>query len=761
MKRLFSTVSLILLILSVVLLMPGIGAVHAAAPAAVTPTPQVPAAGVQPSSTPQLPPLGSPSDLIPFSMLQITTDTVMRGPYDTMRVRLSTPLNWKLKEGASVRLILSPAFTGTSTTSKAPSGGLLTVSFNGVEVKSLPLDWAGDQTIDIPLPPTAMKSARKDGQHELVLFFDAAKDCDLGYQSSLTVRQSSQFNLPHEQADPILDLTRLPGPVYQANEFEPAAATIVVPNDPAVEELQAAMTAAAGFGRLSTGLLLLNLVTVDQLTPEQRAANHLILVGKPANFAGLLAAPLTLPAPISGSSFNTPGLNPDDGIVQLVASPWNPARVVLLLSGSSDKGVVKAAQAISTGTVRASSLPNLAVVADVQTAIMVPTIQQDRTFTALGAGPLSINGVGASSVEVDFYVPPGQMTDESAYLELFYTHSDLIDYGRSGVTVDLNNDSIGSIRLSDENVKSGNAHIAIPNYALRTGLNRLIFSADLYPLNACLNTTLNNLWVTFGPNSMIHVPLFPAKVDLSTTLNLANYPYNFTSSPTLDTMSFVLPAKDPIAWNTAALLAADIGRRSRGSISEPGVAFADKLDDQTRQNRDLVLVGIPSSLAAINELNPALPAPFEGGSNMATERNMQVVYRLPDGVSIGYLELLAAPWNKDRSVLTVLGSNPEGLNFAAAGLLDPTLRGRLAGNFAAIRNQQVLTSDSRVGVGTGALAATLAPEVPAAVAPLAQVPAVVPVNYSWILPVLIGIGALIVLLLVIGLVSSARASKNR
>jgi hypothetical protein len=69
---------------------------------------------------------------------------------------------------------------------------------------------------------------------------------------------------------------------------------IVVPDQPTAGELQAAMSVAAGFGMMTGGDLLLNLVPLGELTEEARVGNHLIFVGKPTGFPDLAQVDLLL-----------------------------------------------------------------------------------------------------------------------------------------------------------------------------------------------------------------------------------------------------------------------------------------------------------------------------------------------------------------------------------------------------------------------------------------------------------------------------------
>src|SRR5205823_3209394 len=117
--------------------------------------------------------------------------------------------------------------------------------------------------------------------------------------------------------------------------------------------------------------------------------------------------------------------------------------------------------------------------------------------------------------------------------------------------------------------------------------------------------------------------------------------------------------------------------------------------EQVRKERDLLLVGRPSALPLVNELGSALPAPFTPGSAVASEPDATVAYQTPQDASLGYLELLAAPWSGERTVLAVLGSTDEGLRWAGAALTTPKLRGALTGNLAVISGDQINSRDTR------------------------------------------------------------------
>jgi hypothetical protein len=63
------------------------------------------------------------------------------------------------------------------------------------------------------------------------------------------------------------------------------------------------------------------------------------------------------------------------------------------------------------------------------------------------------------------------------------------------------------------------------------------------------------------------------------------------------------------------------------------------------------------------------------------------------------------------------------------------MRNQLSGNFAVVHEKQILTSDTRIGLGTGNLSATLAPTAIAQITEIKLAPS--PERPGWLLPALI------------------------
>jgi cellulose synthase operon protein B len=223
---------------------------------------------------------------------------------------------------------------------------------------------------------------------------------------------------------------------------------------------------------------------------------------------------------------------------------------------------------------------------------------------------------------------------------------------------------------------------------------------NLHPVNVCSTFANRGAWFTANSASVLNLPLIPAEPgDVTARANLSQYPLPFTATPSLHDVGFILAKDDPHSWRMASSLASQLGRRATGQLLTPQLAFVDAITDDFLSNH-LIVIGIPANLPLISQMSNAMPAPFEPGSNIVTERTLTVEYRLPADTSLGYIELFTSPWTIERMVLTVLGSTSEGLEWALNAMIIPSLRGRVTGNFAVVNHTQILSTDTRISSTT-------------------------------------------------------------
>lgn len=695
------------------------------------------------------------TDTFTFEQFGLSEKT-MTGPFATSSYYFDLPLTWKMKQGASMQLVLDTYYTGaTSTTSSSlPAAnpisnyiGTIQIQYNYITIGTINLVSDGRTEVDIPIPLDVINNAANNRGHAIQLILDSSINCDTNFTTTVVIRSISQLYMPHDLIDPPIDLRLLPAPFSQ-NSFNQDATFIVVPNQPTVEELQAALSISAGFGRITYNSLLISLIPVDQANADILASTNLIFVGKAKGLPLLKQIPL--PAAVSNDSFVAKDALPTDGIIQMAISPWNKSKVVMVVGGNDDQAIVKAAKAISSGMLQVGSNPGLSLVSNVQltTPVSNPT-DVNRTFADLGYDSFVAEQVGLNVLQYSFNLAQNYTIGTDAYLDLNFSHTSLLEYQRSTIVVNLNGQPIGSVRLSDETVGQGNAKIFLPASAARPGSNNLSLEITLEPRNVCVSPLLNGLWMRIDSSSSLHLPLVPSLANTSTQIDLSRYPFPFAFDPLMKDLAFVLSENDPIGWNVAAQIASQLGNAGRIQIAGLETFYSNSVPEVTRQERNLIIIGRPSKLDILSELNNTLPAPFEPGTDLASEENLQISYNLGDGVDVGYLELLSAPWNSKQTIIYVGGSSDLGVRWAGAALQFGRLRGKLNGNLAFINGEQVVTSNTMVLPGAQNTSANAIPGDGTSVTNQPQ--QVVAERPAWIVPTIFAVlGGIILLLIFLG-----------
>jgi len=664
----------------------------------------------------------SDADVVTWEMLGFG-ETNLAGPYDSSYFSFNLPADWELTEGASLNLSLgisvSTGIQDQSNSATTEFGqpnlngvvgmGTMSILINNTTVINLALDQVGEVVTNIPIPIDVLTSSTDEGLVEVYIVLNSGTSCFNFDQMNVLIRTSSNFILPHETIRPSTDLMNFPRPIYQSS-FIPDSALIITPNQPSAGDLQAALTLASGLGKLSNGSLALDMVTLDKLTAEQQAANDLIFVGKSASLPVLRQ--LELPLPVIDGQFQVFEGGADDGFVEMVNSPWNNANIILIVSGNSDQGTIKAAQAVSTGVFQVNESPNLAVVQEVKTTPVLTPRPTDQTLTALGYRGRLFENRGVGNATYNFIVPPGWTVASDSSFELVFGHSALLDYSSSGIVVLLNGKPIGSVRMSDASaaLSMNKVLVNIPVSAVVPGKNRLDVRVNLEQEGICSPPDMRGLWVNIWPESTLHLPLDLTLIDASSIFSLASYPAPFIYYPLLDNTAFVLMHDDLESWRAAVTIASTLGSITNGPVTALNVYYGDDLPEADRSKHNFLIIGRPSQMPIMAEINRALPIPFLDGSDILAGGNFQVTYRIPPDSPIGYMELLPSPWNPDNVVLAVLGNTTQGVGWATSSLINPDLRSKLSGNFAVINDQLIITADTRL-TPTINLEPTQAPEV--------------------------------------------------
>ena len=622
-------------------------------------------------------------------------ERIMVGPYDLETIFFSTPPTWQLTSGTiNLRFTTGGTFAGESLDSAGWVGGSIFVYFNQELIDTVLLSQTGETTREIQIPASALEPVTDDGRHILSFLFDATYTCDFeDFQENLIISADSELDLQYQPKAPSVDLSTFPFPIYQPNSPITTDLTLVVPNQPSASELQAALTVSSGLGFLVDGGLDVALVSLSDLSENILTSNNIVFVGLPTEFSVL--QDIAFPIPITNGEFVINGAAQDDGIIQIAQSPWNISNVVLLISGNTDAGVIKAAQTVGTGVIVPSGREDVSVITQVNPETSV-SVLEDRTLGDLGYANETMQGTLGQYLSYYFYASPEQAYSTGAYIDLVTSHSDLLDYERSGITLLLNDAVVGSLRYDKDSDQVETTQIKILPQVLNQGINRLEIIGDLKPVYDCYSTDIQDTWVTVSESSLIHLPNNSQQVDIGKNLNLQSFIYTFPTSENLKDLAFVLAHDDSQSWSYASKLANYLGQNGQITAVDLRVAYADSVPDEILQGRNLIVMGRALTLPIVEQLNDALPAPFESGSDNVVQPDMLVNYRVLPDVSAGYIQLLQSPWNSNLAILMVMGNTEEGVSLAGEALVNDASLNQLRGNFSILFGDQILSVDTRL-----------------------------------------------------------------
>lgn len=420
----------------------------------------------------------------------------------------------------------------------------------------------------------------------------------------------------------------------------------------------------------------------------------------------------------------------EDGIIQEIVSPWYPNQAIIIVTGLNDAAVEKAGHALGS---RARFPGMSGQVALVQNATLTTantpqtTAPVEQTFEEMGYPDQVIRGVTGQAVTYEFFIPLGwQLTDE-AYIDLYFSHSQLIDYATSGLTVFLNGTPVASQPLDNQTAGEGYLRIGLGDANIRNGRdNRLAVQVNMALQGEnCSVGQAEQAWALIKSSSKISLP---HNESTGVELNLDYYPYPFHLDTTLQDTLFVLP-DEPTALEreTILRLAAALGNASGGKTLVPAVTTGSLLEPDDMANYHLIAAGRPTRNRLIQQVNNSLPQPFIPGSDEIEQKLDDVVFRLPPNVDLGYIELIRSPWNENRGLLAVTGTTDNGF-YAAANILAnrPWVLGN--GNLALVRQDGINTIDTRRLTNQGAVAAiaTIVPELTPEVNPTPTVTPTLP-----------------------------------
>jgi len=604
---------------------------------------------------------------IPLANLGITGDTILAGPYQEVKASFSLPAGWMVQLGSFVRLEVEVDFAAMLPNwregiEEDMDVGVFSIWLNGQIQSNYPISQDGSTTIEFPLDAGAFIQGNEVGLNELVLRWDALQTCEDAIASLVSIHPESSINLLYETQPLANDLALFPYPFVIEKSIASSGVSLVLPPQPGVGELQAALSISAGLGSLSAGELEVELTTIEDLSEKSKAENHLIFI---ATYIHLDAFPEVV-------QYERLATSSGDGVVYETRSPWNAGRQLLLVSGENDEALSKAGSAVSSGKLIPSTSADISFIHEIQLPLQVPPPGADITFTELGQEGIRFNEYGNHSMQLPFLIPAGREVSPETYLDLYLEHARPIDYTLSGLWVKLNGVLVGTVRFSDQTAVTHLVRMLLPLSKLRPLYNRLEFEVTIASPSLCPDPAADDHWVNILGKSSLHLPAVQPTTDLNSPFRLEDFPVPFLLAAGMTDSGFVLDRDNLNTWQEASRVMFAVGERSRGRSFLPSVVFQDEVIQSMLDLQQWIVIGLTRDALIPTGWNERLPVPVEDDGSLDIERLNQLGIQLDISKTFGVLEMVSSPAEPQRTAIFILGMDEEGLQQAVNALIEPS-----------------------------------------------------------------------------------------
>ena len=681
-----------------------------------------------------------------LSDLGMVSPQTLSSPVSEVVLHFNLPTDWVPQGIVSLDVELSAFFSSlvaaeSGSTVSGLVGGDFSVFLNDTLVGVTTLQESGLQTVHFEFDTGLFMTAKRDTVNDLRLRWDGSISCQSNLLSSVNVSPASKIGFWYEKSTAALSLNDFPVPFMVENAIYPVPLKIVLPSTPTAGELKAAMIIATGIGQIAGENTSVELITLSELNPSESQLQNIILVAT--------SDTLTTVSPASLGIQDGLQTGEGDGVLNIFQQKGG---VGLLVSGD-EAGIVKAAQAVSADQVIAAGDERTMYISSVN-PVADSTGLEDMTLEDMGVGEMVFTQPNETSQSFNFYVPAGNQVRADASFSLILSHSQQLDYLRSGLQMKVNGYPAVSLRLTDNTSNEALFTLILPSNLIHVGRNTIEFEADIYTRDLCTPATANIAWLRVSSNSLLHLPLESAIGGSMLPKNFTDFPDSFLAGSGLNNVVLEVSPGDFANIQAAAKLAIALGSAMPDhNLIQMAALFSDDPEAADTGDKSVILVGKPSDFPTLTQHFPSLV--FNEDNTLSESSVLELVTKPETGADTGYLAVRGFDAATSKVLLAVLGNTSKGV-----GLAVDALTSQMAGenNFLVVvgADEQIGWMDT--GIATGKI-----------VSPVAESTEVVqtvdPVQVfrigmlKWVVPALVVLLALTVFFLYLEIRQSIRKTK--
>ena len=510
------------------------------------------------------------------------------------------------------------------------------------------------------------------------------------YDGTIKIYEDSKIHFGFREVNPVRNIAEFPRPLVQ-DSFLPETIKVVIPDAFTQADLEAVTAVSAALGAGTFGNVNLEVLKASEAVPSAIQNHSLIVIGQPGknNFLQSLYQRQLLPTGLSGSNIIQYGgrvLSEADGVLQIIPSEFNNTYSYFVITGTSDTALVRAAKALPNLPIGVEG--NLLVVSTDGPEAVAAETPMVRTFSSLGFRARSFFGLGVRVAFLTFYVPRNWSIQDGASIDLIYAFSDKLSEANSTVTIELNGNRIGTAPIKAGMVGEQVVRIPLRREDIRVGAaNFLRLEVVMQSELDCASFDYRANWISLRETSRLNLPyVVVTNPDLLSPF--VHPTYYLIYEPGMLVSLSAQPTKEEIS--ALANLARLVGAQN-GATADIMVSMDPALDMSSYPDRHIVLFGRPTTNPRIMELNDVVPQPFVTGEDNLKQRIGGVAYRVSQGIDLGMVEVIPAPWNKFKGVSVVTGTSETGVGLALRAFSDADSLFDLFGDLLFVTPTEILS----------------------------------------------------------------------
>jgi hypothetical protein len=376
------------------------------------------------------------------------------GHSSSSSVSFTCEVSWKPVSGSALHLFIkhSPGLDG--------SRSFLSISLNYGVLRSLRLDESNQSATEviIPVPPQMLKP-----ENEIVFSAEQFPVSQRSGEIWMAIEPRSFINIEYEETQPVLDLHLLPAPLLDSHSYRPKQLSVLIPEQPSSQTLEATALLLANYARDQAGA-----VTVHAVGSIDSASGPLLIVGTMKEQRVRQLEPrLGIRDPYSSDA--------DEGIISLSQRSGKIFSPTLLVTGITSKAVLRAVRELIEGQFESGT--TFARISRDEIAHSTPPREwkgflppgNHFTLSEMGLKEMKLDSQNEFSLSIPLPAAPDtQFLQYGHQMTLVFRLASGVSIEHSVLVVSLNGSSLGQFHATDLPPGSRTSlRLKIPYYLLR------------------------------------------------------------------------------------------------------------------------------------------------------------------------------------------------------------------------------------------------------------------------------------------------------